>query len=377
MTMNHMLRSLFEQGTHCVTIDIGGSYKGLCDLLGGYYFVYTEEHPIRFNPFYLTDGDTLDTEKKESLKNMLVALWKKEEESFRRSEYVAISEALTLYYERLGKDPEIFPCFDSFYEFLRKDYVKTLRSESVREKDFDMENFLYVLKPYYGKGEFGYLLNARENLDLLNERFIVFELDNVKSHPILFPVVTLIIMEMFISKMRKLQGQRKILAIDEAWVAIARSGMAHFIKYLYKTVRKFNGIAALITQEVEDLISSPIIKETVINLSDTKILLDMSKFMNKFDKLQEVMGLSDKGKVLLLSVNKANDPERNYRELLIDQGGKVIKVYRNELSLEEYLAYSTEESEKLKVQQYTLRYGTIRKAIKVLASEIRNKQQHS
>jgi len=156
-------------------------------------------------------------------------------------------------------------------------------------------------------------------------------------------------------------------------VAIAKSGMANFIKFLYKTVRKFNGIAALITQEIDDLISSPIIKETVINNADTKILMDMRKFMNKFDRLQETLGMSDKGKTLLLSVNKANEPGRVYREVLIDQGGSVINVYRNELAVEEYLCYSTEETEKLKVQEYAAKYGNIEKGIAALAQELKTK----
>jgi conjugation system TraG family ATPase len=371
LAMNGLLRSLYDQGTHCVTIDIGGSYAGLCEAVGGYYFTYTEENPIRFNPFYIGQDDVLDIEKKESLKTLLIALWKKEGDSFKRSEYVAISGAITLYYEHLASHPEIFPCFDSFYDFLMQQYMQVLEDGKVKEKDFDLGSFMYVLNPYYKGGEFDYLLNATENLDLLNERFIVFELDNLKSHEILFPVTTIIIMEMFISKMRKLKGQRKILAIDEAWVAIAKAGMSGFIKYLYKTVRKFNGIAALITQEVDDLISSPIIRESVINLSDTKILLDMRKFMNKFDKIQEVLGLSDKAKTLLLSLNKANEEGRQYRELFIDQGGQRMNVYRNEISLEEYLVYTTEETEKMKVQEYAARYGGILKGVSVLAAEIR------
>lgn len=373
MLMNHMLRTLYEQGTHCVVIDIGGSYKGLCDLVGGYYFIYTEENPIRFNPFYLSSGEVLDTEKKESLKTLLVALWKKDDEAYSRSEYVAISNSLTLYYEHLEAHPDTFPCFNSYYEFLQKNYRTVLIESKVQEKEFNVEGFLYVLSPYYKGGEFDYLLNARENLDMLSERFIVFELDNVKNHPILFPVVTIIVMELFISKMRKLKGLRKMLAIDEAWIAIAKSGMAEFIKYLYKTVRKFNGIAALITQEVDDLISSPIIRETVINLSDTKLLLDMRKFAGKFDRLQQVMGMPDKAKTLLLSLNRANEPGRNYREVMIDQGGQSIKVYRNELCLEEYLCYTTEENEKIRVQEYAEKYGSIEKGIAVLAAELRNK----
>lgn len=372
LAMCHLLRSLYDQGAHCVTVDVGGSYKGLCDALGGYYFTYTEEDPIRFNPFYIGPGDVLDVEKKESLKTLLIALWKKNSEDYNRSEYVAVSGAITLYYEFLSANPEVFPCFNSFYDFLMEKYLVVLRDGDVKEKDFDVSNFLYVLNPYYKGGEFDYLLNATENLDLLNQRFIVYELDKIKSHEILFPVVTIIIMENFISKMRKLKGKRKILAIDEAWIAIAKSGMAGFIKYLYKTVRKFNGIAALITQEVDDLISSPIIKETVINLSDTKLFLDMRKFMNKFDKLQEALGLSDKGKTLLLSLNKANEKGNPYREIFVDQGGQQLNVYRNELCLEEYLMYTTEESEKMKVEEYTARLGDIHSGITSLAADIRS-----
>ena len=371
MLMNHLIRSLHQQGVHAVVIDVGGSYKGLCDLLQGYYFIYTEENPLCFNPFYLGKGEVLDTEKKESLKTLLFALWKRSEEGYTRAEYVALSNALTRYYKKLEIQPDIFPCFNTFYAFLKEDYRQVLAAASVQQRDFDFENFLYVLQPYYAGGEFDYLLNAKENLDLLQTRFIVFELDNIKNHEILFPVVTIIIMQLFIAKMRQVKG-RKILAIDEAWIAIAKAGMADFIKYLYKTIRKFNGIPALITQEVDDLISSPIIKETVVNLSDTKIFLDMRKFMNKFERLQETLGLSEKTKTLLLSLNRANDPDKNYRELLIDQGGQSIKVYRNELSPEEYFAYTTEFSEKLKVQEYTERYGSIQAGIARLAREQRN-----
>lgn len=372
---NHMVRSYYEQGTHVVLVDVGHSYKGLCDLVGGYYFTYSEKDPIKFNPFYLTDGDILDTEKKESIKTLLLALWKKDDETFRRSEYVALSNALTLYFEHLEKNVDIFPCFNTFYEFLLSEYMQVLEDGKVKEKDFDIGNFLYVLNPYYRGGEFDYLLNATENLDLLNEPFIVFELDAIKDHPILFPAVTLIIMEVFISKMRKLKGVRKMILIEECWKAIAKEGMAEYIKYLFKTVRKFFGEAVVVTQEVEDIISSPIVKQAIINNSDCKILLDQSKYQNKFDSIQELLGLTEKEKAQILSMNKANDPKRRYKEVFISLGGQYSKVYRTEVSVEEYLAYTTEESEKVKVQQYAEKYGSIQKGIAVLANEIRN-QNH-
>ncbi|WP_188619229.1 TraG family conjugative transposon ATPase [Flavobacterium suaedae] len=368
---NHMVRSYYEQGTHVVLVDVGHSYKGLCDMVGGYYFTYEEHNPIRFNPFYIGEGDRLDTEKKESIKTLLLALWKKDTETFRRSEYVALSNALQLYYEKLDADPELFPGFDSFYEFLRDDFTAVLQQDKVKERDFDIGNFLYVLRPYYRGGEFDYLLNATANLELLQERFIVFELDNIKDHPILFPVVTIIIMEVFISKMRKLKGIRKMILIEEAWKAIAREGMAEYIKYLFKTVRKFFGEAIVVTQEVEDIISSPVVKQAIINNSDCKILLDQRKYQNKFDQIQELLGLTEKEKALVLSVNKANDPDKHYKEVFISLGGVLSKVYRTEVSPEEYYAYTTEESEKVKIQQYAARFGgDVRRGIVALVQEL-------
>ncbi|MEJ7829909.1 MAG: TraG family conjugative transposon ATPase, partial [Segetibacter sp.] len=325
---NHMVRSYYEQGTHIVLVDVGHSYKGLCDMVNGYYFTYDEKNPIRFNPFYISEGDCLDTEKRESIKTLLLVLWKKQNESFNQSEYVALSNALQLYYEKLNGNETLFPCFNTFYEFLRDEFVQILSTDNVKEKDFDVSNFLYVIKPYYKGGEFNYLLNATENLDLLKERFIVFELDNIKDHPILFPVVTIIIMEVFIYKMRKLKGIRKMILIEEAWKAIAKEGMAEYIKYLFKTVRKFFGEAIVVTQEVEDIISSPVVKQAIINNSDCKILLDQSKYQNKFDQIQELLGLTEKEKALVLSVNKANDPSKKYKEVFISLGGMLSKVYR-------------------------------------------------
>jgi len=366
---NHLVQSYFEQGAHIVLVDVGHSYQGLCDLVDGYYFTYEEGKPIRFNPFYIAEGNILDIEKKESLKTLLLALWKKDTEPYTRSEYVAISNALTLYYRYLALQPSVFPCFNTFYEFLMEKYLQVLEDGNVQEKDFDVSNFLFVLNPYYKGGEYDYLLNATENLDLLGERFIVFELDNIKDNAILLSVVTIIIMEVFISKMRKLpRDVRKVILIEEAWKAIAKDGMAEYIKYLFKTVRKFFGEAIVVTQEVEDILSSPIIKQAIVNNSDCKILLDQSKYQNKFGQVQELLGLTDKDRALILSMNKANDPGRRYKEVSISLGSST-KVYRVEVSPEQYYAFTTESSEKAKVQQYAKRFGSIEAGIRNLIED--------
>jgi conjugation system TraG family ATPase len=367
--MNHLVRSYYEQGCHIVLVDVGHSYEIQCALHGGYYFTYREDQPIRFNPFWLAPGDVLDTEKRESIKTLLLALWKKSSEGHNRSEYVALSSALQGYFDKLAQDRSISPCFDSFYEYLKGDFAALLLADRVKDKDFDLPNFLYVLRPFYKGGEFDYLLNARENLDLLNERFIVFELDNIKGHPILFPVVTLIIMELFVGKMRKLKGVRKMMIVEEAWKAIAQEGMAEYIKYLFKTARKFFAKAVVVTQEVEDIVSSEIIKQAIVNNSDTKVLLDQSKFQNKFDEIQTLLGISEKQKAEILSINKGQEPGRRYKDLWIALGPTHSKVYRLEVSPEEYWVYTSDQREKLLVANYIEKYGDVQTAIRRLVAD--------
>ena len=194
---------------------------------------------------------------------------------------------------------------------------------------------------------------------------------------VLFPIVTIIIMETFINKMRKLKGIRKMILLEEAWKAISKEGMAEYLKYLFKTVRKFFGEAVVVTQEVEDIISSSIVKGTIINNSDCKILLDQRKYVNKFDEIQALLGLTDKERAQILSINMANNPSRKYKEVWIGLGGTQSAVYATEVSLEEYYTYTTEETEKLELVRLTERLGgNIELAIKQLVESKREKLHH-
>ena len=379
---NHLVRQYWEQGSHILLVDTGNSYQGLCSLIhaktkgrDGVYFTYTEEAPIAFNPFYVEDG-VYDVEKRESLKTLLLTLWKRESEEPTRSEEVALSNAVNLYLSKLRADRSIVPSFNSFYEFVETDYRRLLEQKRVREKDFDIANFLNVLEPYYKGGEYDYLLNSDRQLDLLDKRFIVFELDNISSNRTLLPVVTLIIMETFISKMRRLKGVRKMILIEECWKALTSANMSAYIRYLYKTVRKYFGEAVVVTQEVDDIISSPIVKESIINNADCKILLDQRKYLSKFDGIQRLLGLTDKERAQILSINLSNDPKRLYKEVWIGLGGVQSAVYATETSAAEYLCYTTEESEKMQVMELAVKLGgDIEAAIRQLARERETKTE--
>lgn len=196
--LNHICRQYYEQGAHIVIVDTGNSYQGLCSLIrqktkgrDGIYFTYQEDAPVAFNPFFVEDG-VYDVEKRESLKALLLTLWKRESEEPTRAEEVALSNAVNLYLSQLKTGTAVTPSFNTFYEFVATDYRRLLEKKRVREKDFDIENFLNVLEPYYRGGEYDYLLNSDKQLDLLDKRFIVFELDNISENKVLYPVITLI-----------------------------------------------------------------------------------------------------------------------------------------------------------------------------------------
>ena len=362
--MNHLVRQYYEQDTHILLVDVGHSYRGLCDLVqrktrgqDGIYLTYEEDKPITFNPFFVEDG-VYSIDKITSINTLLLTLWKKETESFSRTEEVALGDAVEEFIKRVKKGKVSEVSFNGFYDYCNAEdgFRAYLKEKKYEAKYFDIEQFIITMQPFYRGGKYDYLLNSNMNVDLLNKRFVVFELDNIKDHPILFPIVTLIIMETFVSKMRRLKGVRKMMVIEEAWKAIAKESMADYIKYLFKTVRKHFGEALVVTQEIDDIIGNTIVKDAIINNSDCKILLDQSKYQHRFEEVRQLLGLSDKQKQLILSVNKDNDPRRKYKEVFIALGARA-KVYATEVSLEEYAAYTTEEKEKVEVQRRTAANG--------------------
>ena len=421
--MNSVVRQLYEQGTDVVMVDTGNSYEGLCEYLNGKYISYTEEKPITMNPFRINRAE-LNVEKTGFLKNLVLLIWKGSQGTVTKTEDRLIEQVITEYYdtyfngfegfsitqredlqkslqidernhndrrdesererdaridrminemERRRKELKVKELsFNSFYEFVGQEYRRWLRQKNVREKDFDLEGFLNVLEPYYRGGEYDYLLNSDREMDLLHKRFIVFELDNIRDNKTLLPIVTLIIMETFISKMRRLKGVRKMILIEECWKALASANMSEYIRYLFKTVRKYFGEAVVVTQEVDDIISSPIVKETIINNADCKILLDQRKYMTKFDGIQAMLGLSEKEKAQILSLNLARHPGRNYKEVWIGLGGVQSAVYAVEVSKSEYYTYTTEEREKTEIFALAERMGgDLEGAIRRMASERR------
>lgn len=341
---NHLLRQYAEsENCHIVLLDVGRSYELLTlylnerlkDFGGAMMVEFTTENPISFNPFIL-EGE-LDIERKQNILSVIYTIYK---ENLSEMEKDVIAHSVTAFFESEEVSER---SFNGYYEFCKGYIPQLIEKQSVT---FNANEFFFILSKYYRGGEYDYLLNRQMNTDeFFRCPFIVFELDLIKDHAVIFPVATLIIIDIFMQKMRKLKGVRKLLVVEEAWKAIATPQMASYLKYFFKTIRKFFGEAMVVTQEVDDVISSPVIRDAIINNADTRILLDMSKFRNKFDSISETLGLSEFQKEQILSINKNLPSGRNLKEVFIGLGS-YSQVYALEVSKPEYFCYTSEQNEK-------------------------------
>ena len=348
--VNSMVRQAHEQDTDIVLVDTGNSYEGLCEYFGGKYISYTEEHPITMNPFKIR-REEWNIEKLGFLKNLVMLIWKGSQGTVSKTEDRLIEQVINEYYDAYFTTKRVSNlCFNTFYEFSTERLPKICEENGLH--GIDLSSYNYLLKDFYKGGSHEVTLNENMDSSLFDETFIVFEIDSIKDDPLLFPLVTLIIMDVFLQKMR-IKKNRKMLIIEEAWKAIASPMMAEYIKYLYKTARKFWASVGVVTQEIQDIIGSEIVKEAIINNSDVVMLLDQSKFKERFDTIKAILGLTDVDCKKIFTINRLENKEGRsfFREVFIRRG-QTSNVYGVEEPHECYMTYTTERAEKEALKLY-------------------------
>ena len=325
--------------------------------------------------------ETLSDEERRKVYNETQMILVKANEVIKRPEHFegwnerfrkALIKRITEIEEKLGVS-EL--SFNGFYEYCERFLPMYLNNKKHRitETEFNLRTFLFVLRDFYKGGRYGTTLNESADNTLFDESFIVFEIDNVKDNPKLFPIVTLIIMDTFIQKMRLRKDRRKALIIEEAWKAIASKLMGGYILYLYKTVRKFWGEAVVVTQELDDIIGNAVVKDSIINNSDTFILLDQTKFKDNFDKIASLLSLNKVEQNKIFTINNLNNKfgRSRFKEFYLKRGSKG-EVYGNEVSLEQYLTYTTEKPEKSAVEYYVKAYGNYDDALVRMVDDLKD-----
>ncbi|MCX2584831.1 TraG family conjugative transposon ATPase [Pedobacter sp. MR22-3] len=354
--MNSLLEQYMLYNYDIVIVDVGHSYSGLCNYFGGKYYTYTEENPITMNPFLISEAE-YNIEKKDFLKTLIGLLLKGAEGSVSQIEDTVFSNVLSAYYSDffLG-EADYALCFDSFYHY---SIVKISEIKENEKISFDLDEYRYVLKKFCLGGEYGRLLNESADLSDFTERFIVYEIDSIKENRVLFPIVTLVIMDLVLQKMRHRTGQRKAMILEEAWKAIASPLMANYILYLYKTMRKFWGEPIVVTQELGDIIGNAVIKDSILASSDTICLLDQSKFRGNYAEVAKLLALSEVEQRKIFTINALENKagRGKFKEVYIKRGS-IGEVYGVEVSLFQYLTFTTEKPEKTAVESYVKRYGS-------------------
>ena len=363
--MNKYLRACYVAGAHDFLIDQGASYRALCHIIyeesggkDGHYYSFEKGKPISFNPFRNVRRFASDAQSLDFLYTLMCVLWRNGE-AVTTAELKFIKESVDAFLEeiagRAGNDVAD-PVFNDYYEFVRDVYSQVLERDGVEKEYFDIKSYLLTLEQFYKGGSYGYLLNSTESIDILNDRFVVFEIDAIKDDKIVYPITTLVIMDAFGEKMRA-NSDFKVMCIEEAWKAIMGTQMATYMLELWKTARKHRTAAMVVTQELKDIISSPIIKDTIVENSGVKILLDQTKYVNKFGELAEALGLNEEDKAMVLSLNRLRVPGASGREVFFNLGNKKSFVMRLEVSREEQIAFSSQKKDKDRLAAAVVKSG--------------------
>ena len=370
--MNKYLWSCYNAGQHVFLIDVGDSYRALCNIireeskgLDGTYYTFEKGKPISFNPFRNVERfRTADNQALNFLFTLMLTLWKNGNESTSSASMKIVRDSIIAFIDRWEDDCD--PVFNDYFRFVRDEFCLSLGEKEIGKEYFDLKDYLISLEQFYEGGVYDYLLNSYDNADILNDRFVVFEIDHIKGDPVIYPITTLVIMDAFAEKMSS-NGDFKVMCIEEAWKAIMGTQMAAYMMELWKTARKHRTSAVVVTQELKDIISSPIIKDTIVENSAVKILLDQTRYVNRFDALAEHLSLNEDDKAMVLSLNRYRRGFGAGREVFFNLGNRHSFVMRLEVSPEEKVAFSSQKRDKERLAREVAKAGSYVKAVKRIA----------
>ncbi len=377
---NWYVRNCYDAGQHIFIIDKGDSYEGLCEVIreesegkDGVYYCWSREKQFAFSPLHGC-RNWKDEEDGELGISFIIALIKivwTPEKGWNPTRENILYKIISDFIESL---PEMGaePVFNDFLTYvsdviapkIEKRQYKIAR-QIVKVSDFDASDMSKAMSAYEINGRFGFLLNSLQPADLFSSRFVVFEVDTIsKMDKTFYALCVFCIIHAFEQKMRSKSDAFRLLFIEEAWQAISSDATADYLKSLWKTARKYHTSATVVTQQMSDIISSPVIKDAIISNSPVKILLDQKNNSASFEDTAELLGLTQIEQALVKSVGKGIGDDAKYKEVFISLGGKKSGVYALEVSPQECLAYESEKVKKQPLLEKSAELGSIIEAIK-------------
>ena len=280
-------KSMFQQaqilsglslGEMTYVIDLGHSYKHLCEMVGG---TYIDVSNITLNPFTLFDfeGKTELQGDEGGFDELADNIQIRDLLAIMASPHTPVCDIQKSYlldaartcWQMKGRDSSM----DDVLDALR---ARLLVGES---KDDPRLNDLIILLKKYGKeGVYGHLFNGKTSL-IQDSKLVVFEMGGFQNNPDLLTIVMfvmiVIIQGQFYQTDRRI---KKRCIIDEAWRFLTAGSnpiAANFIEQGFRTARKHNGGFGVITQYLADT-EKTIQGQAIAASSDIKIIMRQGNF---------------------------------------------------------------------------------------------------
>jgi type IV secretory pathway VirB4 component len=315
---------------------------------------------MKLNPFLLPKDKKghylLSEDKKTFMIAVMTIMWKKEGEELTKEQEAILTQFIVRYYQWVNKSIDEgvnhIPRLDRFVDFIERDHEHRM-SKDLKYKEFikffDLPSLMLVLNDFTHGGSYGEIFSSEGSIDIRDMQLICFDLSNVRSNPTLYPIVSLIIIELVLDKINYFKDIRKELIMDEAFEFL-KGSMAAFIEKMYRQIRKANGAVTIATQGVSELKKSDQGPAIVQNAS-IKILLDHSAASNTIPDVQEFLGLTDNEVMKLKSIRKAG----SWREFLIKRMD-ASDVFSIDVGPHAALAFSTDPDDLNKISEMEKRF---------------------
>jgi len=280
---NILLLQMLKENPKVYFVDIGGSYKKLCENLSGQYLPLGVNSGLSLNPFDLGPGETAVSSQKIKFLVGLIELMTKEEDVARlpKLERAEIEEAIQRVYES-STNPTL----------------SNLREILLEHPDTEIRRYGRILTPWCGDTPFGKFVDRPTNIEL-NNSIVAFDLKGMESYPDLQAVCLFIITDFVWREVQKDRHQMKFLVFDECWKLLKNESGMGFIEEVFRTFRKYFASAIAISQDIDDFAKSKIAGAILPNCSIKWLLMQQQ---SDSSRIQEVLGLNENELALVKSL---------------------------------------------------------------------------
>lgn len=271
---NLLLLQMLKERPKVFIVDIGGSYRKLCENLDGQYIPFDLQSTLSINPFDLPSGETLPTNQKIKFLVGLVEMMTKEadETSLDRLERAEIETAIQQVYAT-NQSPRL----------------TVLQEALLAHPDAAMRRFGKILGPWCGDSPYGRIVDRPTSVAL--ERGLVsFDLKGLETYPDLQAVCLYLITDYVWREVQSDRASMKFLVFDECWKLLESPAGSAFIGEVFRTFRKYFASAIAISQNIDDFAKSRVAGAVLPNTSIKWVL--MQKGADK-GRLKDVLQLND------------------------------------------------------------------------------------